>query len=128
MHPGYSEKADELQQGHPRTEAGRVPVGEKGLRAVWRQVDLGASLEVFTAGSMNQPWLHVLFDSAEFDDMSKPMRSSRDHCRDDQVKKPADPVVQSGTILVINDLELNWDGRVRGRPLPLAAADPASDD
>lgn len=115
MHPGYSEKADELVLATPRTETGRVPVGEKGLGRL-AAGRLGASLEVFTRTATNQPWLHVLFNWAEFDDMSKLMDQVK--IAYDHEKKPADPSVQSGTILVINDLELNWDGRVRGRPLP----------
>ena len=118
MHPGYSEKAPDAPQPPPRplgALSARVPVGEKGLGRL-AAGRLGASLEVFTRRNPSESWLHVFFDWSEFDDMSKLMDEVQ--IAYDHSTEPPDAPVASGTILIIQDLEQNWDGRVRGRPVP----------
>lgn len=121
MHPGYSEKSPDARPAHrgrkPRQAAvsKRVPVGEKGLGRL-AAGRLGSSLEVFTRRIRRDDWLHIFFDWAEFEDMSKLMDEVVIEYDHDTL--PEDPPAQSGTILIIRDLEQKWDGRIRGRPTP----------
>jgi signal transduction histidine kinase len=118
MHPGYSEKAADAPPGHrisQRTTRGRVPVGEKGLGRL-AAGRLGDRLEVFTRRRASAPWLHVDFQWNEFDDMTKSIDQVR--IPYDYDTEPEQQSVSTGTIIVISGLHQNWDGRVRGRPVP----------
>ncbi len=118
MHPGYSEKAADAPPGHrvsAKTTGGRVPVGEKGLGRL-AAGRLGDRLEVFTRRRVHDAWLHVDFQWDRFDDMTKSMDQIR--IPYDYTSLPEDEIVATGTIIVISGLQQNWDGRVRGRPVP----------
>jgi signal transduction histidine kinase len=126
MRPGFSHKA---QNAPPRPSAkgpgarsqarqlerARIPAGEKGLgrMAAGR---LGTRLDVYTRPSPEVPWLHVPFDWAKFDDMTKPMDEVT-VTPDFESTPPPSVVVEAGTIVVISGLRQKWDGRVRGRPV-----------
>lgn len=119
MHPGYSEKSSDAvrtrRRARQHSTSTRTPVGEKGLGRL-AAGRLGNSLEVFTRRNARQSWLHVEFEWSKFDDMSKLIDEvAIDY---DHATVPEDPPTASGTILVIRDLQQNWDGRVRGRPVP----------
>jgi hypothetical protein len=124
MHPGFSRKSDEtpssLRTRPPRSSAGRrqrgrAPLGEKGLGRL-AAGRLGEVLEVFTRPSTKDVWLHATFDWQRFEDMTKAM---------DEVVIPVDTEappealdITAGTVVLIRDLRLKWDGRVPGRPSP----------
>lgn len=115
MHPGYSEKSPDARTNRSTKKSDRVPAGEKGLGRL-AAGRLGESLEVFTRPRAKDPWLHINFVWSAFDDMTKMI---------DEVEIPFDHAapaedsqVRSGTILIIHDLSLAWDGRIRGRPVP----------
>ncbi len=125
MHPGFSAKSDEApknvrERRAPDTPAGsrmskRTPVGEKGLGRL-AAGRLGEVMDVYTRPSARDRWLHVHFDWNEFEDMTKHM--------DDVVipyeylEEPPEVVEErdSGTVIVIRDLQLDWAGKLRGRP------------
>ncbi|MCA1706416.1 MAG: ATP-binding protein [Actinobacteria bacterium] len=118
MHPGYSEKAADAPPGHrvrATTSGGRVPVGEKGLGRL-AAGRLGERLEVFTRRRARDPWLHVDFDWSKFDDMTQMMDEVR--IPFDYTVNPEEPLVTTGTIVVISGLLQDWTGKVRGRPVP----------
>ena len=125
MHPGYSAKADDApaaarQRAAPATAAGRrlekrTPVGEKGLGRL-AAGRLGEVMDIYTRPVYADPWLHVHIEWDAFDDMSKHM---------DEIVIPHDYVeelpdefreTQVGTVVVIRDLQLDWAGKLRGRP------------
>lgn len=117
MHPGYSSKSSDAKKPGRRSTAGatdRVPVGEKGLGRL-AAGRLGSSLEVFTRKRVRDPWLHVLFDWADFDDMTQMMDEVK--IAYDHIVVPDSPGPETGTLAVIHGLSQKWDGRVRGRPV-----------
>jgi signal transduction histidine kinase len=122
MRPGFSKKASIVDvrpstsglTAAERREAGRIPVGEKGIGRL-AAGRLGERLVVFSRPSPNQPWLHVTFDWSEFDDMNKAMDEV--HVPYDRSTRPADPPFTSGTILEISGLSQPWHERIRGRAL-----------
>jgi len=120
MHPGYSYKAYETTTstasgGAPSRRDQRVPAGEKGLGRL-AAGRLGEALRIFTRESPQDQWLHVVFDWSEFKDMDKFLREIPIHY--DEQTSPAEPRFQTGTILEITGLSLNWIGRVPGRKVP----------
>lgn len=124
MHPGFSRKSDEapssLKVRPPRNAAGerqksRTSLGEKGLGRL-AAGRLGEVLEVFTRTSTKEPWLHVTFEWARFEDMTKSMDEVV--IPHDTAPPPADVGSAAGTIVIVRQLRLKWDGRVPGRPAP----------
>jgi signal transduction histidine kinase len=117
MHPGYSEKSPDAptaaRRRAERASAGRTPAGEKGLGRL-AAGRLGTTLEVFTRKRANDPWLHVVFDWAEFDNMSRLIDDVR--IPFDHGTSPASAVFDKGTILVVSGLTQRWDSKVVGRP------------
>jgi signal transduction histidine kinase len=124
MQPGFSAKSDEAPEAIKRrrvsdSESGqrmatRLPVGEKGLGRL-AAGRLGAQMDVYTRPSSSKPWLHVYLAWDMFDDMTKHM---------DEIVIPHEYVTKApessadgtGTIVVITNLELDWSGKVVGRP------------
>lgn len=123
MHPGYSSKSPEAPvEGRQESgsaagkrQKGRVPVGEKGLGRL-AAGRLGKTLEIFTRPRPDVPWLHVFFDWARFEDMTKLLEDVK--IPYDLEVTPEVPPIRSGTYLIIRDLSFNWAGRVPGRPVP----------
>ena len=120
MRPGFSVKADRATSksasaaANPAEvrEAARVPVGEKGIGRL-AAGRLGEVLDVYTRRASNQPWLHVHFRWADFDDMNIPLDEvAIEHDHD---PPPDSPPISSGTVVVISELSQKWDERVRGR-------------
>lgn len=120
MRPGFSHKTN---RATPRAapagatpaqkrEAARIPVGEKGIGRL-AAGRLGEVLDVYTRRSVNRPWLHVRFRWADFDDMNVPLDEVP--IAYDYETAPADPVFDTGTIVVISELSQKWEERVRGR-------------
>ena len=122
MHPGFSTKSpgaptqsgESSRSAAASRKAGRIPAGEKGIGRL-AAGRLGQSLEVFTRTRRNTPWLHVFFDWASFEDMTKSLQDVE--ISYDFDARPESPPVQSGTILIIRDLSQKWDTRVPGRPV-----------
>lgn len=122
MHPGYSAKSAEapeeairaVDSASGKRQASRVPVGEKGLGRL-AAGRLGDRLEVFTRAREDDQFLHVYFDWSDFDDMTKAI---------DEIAIPYEylseiPLERElgvGTVVLIENLQLNWAGRVPGRP------------
>ena len=116
MHPGYSEKAPDAPPGKRISTSitgGRVPAGEKGLGRL-AAGRLGDRLEVFTRQRVRDAWLHVDFEWAEFNDMTRMMDEVR--IPYDYETDPEEDLANRGTIVVISGLKQGWDERVRGRP------------
>ncbi len=120
MRPGFSHK---VGRAAPRAagaratpaqmrEAGRVPVGEKGIGRL-AAGRLGEVLDIYTRRSANRPWLHVHFRWADFDDMNVALDEVP--IAHDYETAPADPAYGTGTIVVISELSQKWEERVRGR-------------
>jgi signal transduction histidine kinase len=122
MRPGFSEKgARVVARGAgpgaspaEQREAGRVPVGEKGIGRL-AAGRLGDRLDIFTRKTASDPWLHVPFDWSRFDDMNLSI---------DDIKIPfelipsiAEAPFDTGTLVVISGLSQKWEERVRGRAL-----------
>lgn len=122
MHPGFSQKERRTRPKNPPShataaqarEAKRVPVGEKGIGRL-AAGRLGELLDVYTRRATNQPWLHVHFRWADFDDMNTPLDEVPIH--HDQVTPPPLAPYPVGTIIVISDLSQKWEERIRGRAL-----------
>jgi signal transduction histidine kinase len=120
MHPGFSYKATAVpsQNKKPRAETpqarreARIPIGEKGIGRL-AAGRLGERLHIFTKRRRRDPWLHVLFDWGAFKDMNMPL--SKVPIRYDFDTQPEEPRVDTGTIVEIEELTLNWAGRVPGR-------------
>jgi signal transduction histidine kinase len=112
MRPGFSEKAKPTALEQSRRLLGRVPVGEKGLGRL-AAGRLGYKLEVFTRRSARKPWLHVVFDWHQFDDMDKALRSIP--IIYDEQTEPQQTRFPVGTIIRITSLTLDWSGFVPGR-------------
>lgn len=128
MHPGFSEKSPEAKKRQEPTGKGaavrrmrqRKPIGEKGLGRL-AAGRLGARMDIWTRPRTDEHWLHVWINWSDFDDMEKSI---------DEIPVPYDhepPSVEphedygqftSGTLILISDLELKWDGKVPGRPVP----------
>jgi signal transduction histidine kinase len=123
LRPGFSSKSPDYHG--PSTAAkstreasarakGRNPAGEKGLGRL-ASGRLGDVMEVWTRPTPTHEWLHVTFDWASFDDMSKAM---------DEVpvpfdsEPPEDAAFPAGTIVRVSGLRQTWEGRVPGRPIP----------
>ena len=119
MRPGFSEKAGR-RTAHPNPDAktarqrmeARMPIGEKGIGRL-AAGRLGELLHVWTRKRRSNEWLHIPFNWDDFDDMNTPL---------DEIEINADydtpPPVdwpETGTIIEISDLSLNWTGRVPGR-------------
>ena len=124
LRPGYSEKSTDFK-GSPTTStanasaaqraSARAPSGEKGLGRL-AAGRLGDVMEVWTRVKPTDRWLHVKFDWATFDDMTRSM---------DEVPipfdfntAPTDPEFEVGTVVLITKLRQRWTGRVAGRPTP----------
>lgn len=108
MRPGFSEKAvPDFRRRH-----NRVPAGEKGLGRL-AAGRLGEVLDVYTRRNRSQKWLHARFVWAAFDDMEKTL-SAINIPVDDESEPPL-TVGDSGTVIRITELSLNWDAKVPGR-------------
>lgn len=125
MRPGFSHKAVDAPPRPPVTGPGarsdarkwaraRIPAGEKGIGRM-SAGRLGACLEVYTRPAPQVPWLHVPFDWAMFDDMTKSMDQIK--VQPDYATDPPDQAYESGTVIVISGLRQRWDGKIRGRPV-----------
>jgi signal transduction histidine kinase len=122
MHPGFSQKERRTRPDKASShatpaqarEAARVPVGEKGIGRL-AAGRLGELLDVFTRRATNQPWLHVHFCWADFDDMN--IALDEVPIRHDHDTPPPLTPYQTGTIVVISDLAQKWEERIRGRAL-----------
>lgn len=125
MRPGFSHKAADAPPRPPVTGPGarsearkwaraRIPAGEKGLGRM-SAGRLGARLDVYTRPAPQVPWLHVPFDWAKFDDMTKSMDQIK--VQPDYETDPPDQAYESGTVIVISGLRQRWDGKMRGRPV-----------
>lgn len=120
MHPGFSYKAAGIpsRRMHARADTpqtrrkARIPIGEKGIGRL-AAGRLGERLHVFTRRRRRDPWLHVLFDWSAFKDMNMPL--SKVPIRYDFETEPEEARVDTGTIIQIDELTLNWAGRVPGR-------------
>ena len=120
MHPGFSYKLNAVpsQDRKPRADTpqarrdARIPIGEKGIGRL-AAGRLGEKLHIFTRRHRRDPWLHVLFDWAAFKDMNMPL--SKVPIEYDFETEPEEPRFDSGTIVQIKELTLNWAGRVPGR-------------
>lgn len=122
MHPGFSSKAPDARSSTragrskaERRQAGRIPVGEKGLGRL-AAGRLGDTLEVFTRQRRSDPWLRVYFEWSAFDDMTKALH--RVQIPYEIGAEPEDAPYPSGTVVIIRALHQQWDGRLRGRPVP----------
>ena len=124
MRPGFSRKSSDahpsLWLSPPHTAAGRqqetrLPLGEKGIGR-FAAGGLGEILEVFTRTTTQERWLHVTFDWSEFEDMTKSMDEII--IPFDWQAPPNEFEASVGTVIVIRQLRLKWDGRVPGRPAP----------
>lgn len=119
MRPGFSEKAarrtarpnPDARTARQRMEA-RLPIGEKGIGRL-AAGRLGDTLNVWTRRRKSEPWLHIPFDWNDFDDMNTPL-DEVEVTPDYDISPPADSP-ETGTIIEIGKLTLNWAGRVPGR-------------
>ena len=111
MRPGYSEKATEEYK--PRR--GRIPAGEKGLGRL-AAGRLGEFLDVWTRKKKSARWLHARFKWADFEDMDQAL--SEIQIPIDDETEPDVTVGDTGTVVQISGLRLNWDGKVPGRKSP----------
>jgi signal transduction histidine kinase len=107
MSPGFSEKVDA-----PRTSRNRVPVGEKGLGRL-AAGRLGATLDVYTRTSVDEPWFHAFFRWEEFNEQEKLLDEIPIQW-DLESEPPAD-YFDTGTVICIRELSLRWDRRPPGR-------------
>ena len=107
MRPGFSEKAD----ADPPLDK-RVPVGEKGLGRL-AAGRLGEQLDVYTRCRASDPWLHLGFRWADFNDMNTPLDEVPVWVDTDST--PPETLAEFGTIVVISRLRMKWDSRVPGR-------------
>lgn len=120
MRPGYSYKAGggPAPSGASSTrdasarQARRAPIGEKGLGRL-AAGRLGNRLEVWTRTNPRGPWLHVTFKWADFEGMNRSIRSVPISWR--LVSDAPERSFDSGTVVQISDLTINWGGRVPGR-------------
>ena len=120
MHPGFSYKVNAVpsQDAAPRADTpqarrdARIPIGEKGIGRL-AAGRLGERLHVFTKRRRRDPWLHVSFDWRAFMDMD--MALSKVPIRYDFETEPDDARFDAGTIIQIEELTVNWAGRVPGR-------------
>lgn len=122
MRPGFSYKASDSPVSAPETSSpagaireGRVPIGEKGLGRL-AAARLGDLLDVYTRETSGDPWLHVAFDWAQFEDMEKPLRDVA--VEYDFETTPGELRFASGTVVEIRRLTLDWKGLVPGRKVP----------
>lgn len=122
MRPGFSYKADPSLPAPRRgakaaleRQRARVPIGEKGLGRL-AAGRLGRHLQVWTRSSRTMPWLHVVFDWQDFEVMRKAMHDIAIHW--DEGTDPPEVATETGTVVQITDLSLNWAGRVPGRKSP----------
>jgi signal transduction histidine kinase len=120
MHPGFSYKVNAIpsRSARPRANtpearrAARIPIGEKGIGRL-AAGRLGERLHVYTRRRRRDPWLHVFFDWRAFRDMN--IALNKVPIRFDFDTMPEDTRFDTGTIIEIEDLTLNWAGRVPGR-------------
>jgi signal transduction histidine kinase len=122
MRPGYSYKAEPQNRTKMRgqrqavqRQRSRVPIGEKGLGRLGAG-RLGTQLEVFTRKSRQDPWLHVVFDWARFADMN--IALSDVGVPFDFASEPTESRFQTGTVLLVRGLRINWLSRIPGRKVP----------
>lgn len=124
LRPGFSAKSPDYQgpivsanknEDAVRLATQRDPAGEKGLGRL-SAGRLGNVLHIWTRPSIEEQWLHVLFDWQKYENMNIPL---------DQVEipfafvdKPAVRHFQSGTIIQIEGLRQRWTGGIPGRPIP----------
>lgn len=111
MRPGYSEKA---LPGKYRGRD-RVPAGEKGLGRL-AAGRLGEVLDVYTRADRRKPWWHAEFVWSDFDDMDQSLTDIGIEI--DNESEPDEPVGETGTVVRISGLRLNWGGKVPGRKAP----------
>jgi signal transduction histidine kinase len=110
MRPGYSQKANFVPK-----PGKRVPVGEKGLGRL-AAGRLGETLDVWTRRTRRDSWLHAHFEWGAFEDMDRDLAQIGVPV-DDQTP-PELTIAETGTIVRIGDLRLNWNARVPGRRAP----------
>lgn len=124
LQPGFSEKSPDydgplLASTRNRDAAkrmrGRQPAGEKGLGRL-SAGRLGSQLEVWTRPLRREKWLHVTFDWSRFEDMTVPLDTIRIPFEFAADLPEEYPNFQTGTIIVITDLQQDWGGSVPGRP------------
>lgn len=107
MKPGFSYKAEARGDS-----GGRIPVGEKGLGRL-SAGRLGDRLHIYTRTNQEAPWLHVFIDWNSFETMHTPLNQIPvDY---DEVEEPKEPRIQSGTIICIENLSVDWSGKLPGR-------------
>lgn len=120
MRPGFSYKVNAvpLKDVRPRADTpqarrdARIPIGEKGIGRL-AAGRLGERLHVFTKRHRRNPWLHVFFDWHTFRDMDVAL--SKVPIQYDFETKPEDVRFDTGTVIQIEELTVNWAGRVPGR-------------
>ena len=124
MQPGFSRKSITQSEGNQATESqpnrisrqlARTPLGEKGLGR-FAAGRLGSALDVYTRKSKSESCLHVEFNWSWFDDMYRSLSDIEIPYRLTDME--IDNLPASGTVIVISDLRLKWDGYVPGRAVP----------
>lgn len=122
LRPGYSEKSTDftgksttstVNASAAQRAAAREPSGEKGLGRLAAS-RLGDVMDVWTRATASDPWLHVKFDWAAFDDMTLAMDEVP--IPFDFTVEPDEPEFDVGTIVLVTHLRQRWTGRVAGRP------------
>jgi signal transduction histidine kinase len=92
----------------------RLPIGEKGIGRL-AAGRLGERLDVWTRKDKREEWLHIPFNWRDFDDMNTPLDEVL--VVPDYDTPPPTDWPDSGTILEIRELSVNWAGRVPGRKI-----------
>jgi signal transduction histidine kinase len=115
MRPGYSGKAKALEtQTEYKPAKGRIPSGEKGLGRL-AGGRLGNILHVYTRASTSDPWLHAVIRWADFEDMDLDLEQVG---IDYEFLSDYDSPFSIGTVIVIEELTLDWAGKMPGRKVP----------
>jgi signal transduction histidine kinase len=124
MHPGFSSKSPDAPKGvterPPSNVAGRrqglrQQVGEKGLGRL-SAARLGSVVDIYTRNGPNGPWLHVHIDWSAFDDMTRAMSDVKVPYKFVADLPESDLELARGTVVRIDDLDIDWARRLPGRP------------
>ncbi|MEU7779331.1 ATP-binding protein [Micromonospora parva] len=121
LRPGFSEKSMDYHgpalfargnESAVKRLSRREPAGEKGLGRL-AAGRLGGRMEVWTRPTPTDSWMHVVFDWARYDDMTK--RITDVDIPYDFTTAPPVEEFGSGTVVQVSNLRQPWTGRVPGR-------------